>query len=1061
MFGRTSRHYGYFRKPQFLAVFLLFIALITGAALFNPDPAQAAIPKLINFQGKITQATGGNIGANVADGTYSMQFKLYDALTSGSLLWTETYDQPSGSCAKPTLTNGVFNVKLGTCNALTIDFNPGSLFLTINFAPTGVAYDGEMSPRKQLLAAAYAFNANNLVGDGRIDNTYAPADATNPAAKHTYNPSVSSSNNALSLSANNNVSGAGLLVTHAGTGVGLQLAGAGAAARTIKSDGAALVLQTTTSGNITLDPQTGIVAGAAGLTIRSGGATALALDSGGAAALNLGITNATSVVIGRASQTLQLKSFASIAANGVLYLSDTSGTVAETAASTGTQCLVSASAGAAPTWGSCGGGSSPFTTTAGVISQTTATEQLNLIMGEAGDYGLRVTTSLAPTVDLVQIDNTSATTTNGVDALVATIRTATGAGANNSALHAIINNAPVDASDILNGLEITGAAQTVASTTQNLVFVDAAASGNTAGTLNGLRIDTITTPGAAAEIAISLGSGWDQSLQLTATDNTGSFTIADACAASCVNGTTTPNKLLELRDLSTNFGASLLAGAFIELTSTIKEEFNRQRTSLAVDTTGGQNGAFGNGGGWGVYEGGTTPNCTFSSLADSVNGITRMAASGVASGCLMMMDEALNNAKLLYNVANLPVFLMKMKPGQADANSAVYAGMADSTDGLVAAPTNFIGFSNNNAGTLGNTWIGTTRNANTQTTVVCTGQTISTTQYAVLMVEVRASNSVRFWIDTSAADGINFTECGSGSSTNIPAGNLAPELHWQELTGGSATNSQLDLDYFRSWQDDSPSPAVEGLVIEETPLLPFEARAALATLVDNKQAAGTDQSETGVNLLTADRLLAGLEVITPEVWAEGLTVDSVTALNKEIIFNSDITLFGRPYFNKDTAGLAEIQQGDTSVDIIFDKEYLEQPIVTVSLTMAADEEDDRSARQQAEFIDELFDDNIRYLVVNKNEQGFTIILSKSAPQNLMFSWVALAVKDVKAFTSRSPDSEDEEPQSSPDPEPQVAGDSTVIVDEPVDPPAPEEIEEIIDPLPEPEIIPEAETSETS
>lgn len=147
-------------------VLILFIAL--GYFRLNSQTVSAAIPKYINFQGKLTAVSGGT---NVADGTYAMEFKIYNAATNGSLLWTETFDQASGACAKVAVTSGVFNVKLGTCNAMTFDVTGGSLYLSVNFAPTGIAYDGEMTPRKQLVSSAFAFNANNLVGDGKIDIT--------------------------------------------------------------------------------------------------------------------------------------------------------------------------------------------------------------------------------------------------------------------------------------------------------------------------------------------------------------------------------------------------------------------------------------------------------------------------------------------------------------------------------------------------------------------------------------------------------------------------------------------------------------------------------------------------------------------------------------------------------------------------------------------------------------------------------------------------------------------------------------------------------------------------
>ncbi len=157
-----------FTKKHFMSVLLLCV-LVASFGYINPQPAQAAagIPKLINFQGKLTDATDGT---NVPNGTYSMQFKLYDDPTAGSLLWTETWDGTGGS-TQVTVTNGVFNVKLGSFTALSSTFfNTDAIYLTVNFNDGG-GYDGEMSPRKRLTAAAYAFNANNLVGDGIINIT--------------------------------------------------------------------------------------------------------------------------------------------------------------------------------------------------------------------------------------------------------------------------------------------------------------------------------------------------------------------------------------------------------------------------------------------------------------------------------------------------------------------------------------------------------------------------------------------------------------------------------------------------------------------------------------------------------------------------------------------------------------------------------------------------------------------------------------------------------------------------------------------------------------------------
>jgi hypothetical protein len=52
-------------------------------------------------------------------------------------------------------------------------------------------------------------------------------------------------------------------------------------------------------------------------------------------------------------------------------------------------------------------------------------------------------------------------------------------------------------------------------------------------------------------------------------------------------------------------------------------------------------------------------------------------------------------------------------------------------------------------------------------------------------------------------------------------------------------------------------------------------------------------------------------------------------------------------------------------------------------------------------IKDLFNSNVQFLVVNKNEKGFTIVLKDKAPQDINFSWIALAVKSAKTWSSKT------------------------------------------------------------
>jgi Chaperone of endosialidase len=145
---------------------------------------------------------------------------------------------------------------------------------------------------------------------------------------------------------------------------------------------------------------------------------------------------------------------------------------------------------------------------------------------------------------------------------------------------------------------------------------------------------------------------------------------------------------------------------------------------------------------------------------------------------------------------------------------------------------------------------------------------------------------------------------------------------------------------------------------------------------------------------------------SPGLSAGPNSIDEIT------LFKKDITFLGRPYFNNDTAGFAIIQAGDRKVTISFTDEYLAQPVINVGATMNAkaalkDETDPvkiqamQSAAESA--AQELFDAGIQYLVIDKNEKGFTLLLNKPAPKDIGFSWIALAVKDPKIVISRGPD----------------------------------------------------------
>ncbi|MEK7072382.1 MAG: DUF5011 domain-containing protein, partial [Patescibacteria group bacterium] len=138
-------------------------------------------------------------------------------------------------------------------------------------------------------------------------------------------------------------------------------------------------------------------------------------------------------------------------------------------------------------------------------------------------------------------------------------------------------------------------------------------------------------------------------------------------------------------------------------------------------------------------------------------------------------------------------------------------------------------------------------------------------------------------------------------------------------------------------------------------------------------------------------VLEGLSVNGTSTLSGILRVDNIYSIGDLLSILSDTEFLGRLYFNSDTAGFALIKQGDKSVDIVFEREYAEQPIINTSISLDGDESS----------ADNIFNNDIKFTVIKKNLKGFTIILNKPADSDINFGWTAIAVKNPKKFTSVS------------------------------------------------------------
>ena len=122
----------------------------------------ANVPNVINYQGRLTDASGDP----VADNTYNVKFTIYDAVVAGTDLWNSTI-QPI------TTVDGLFTYQLGSNIAL-----PAGIFSDTNrYLGIVIGADPEITPRTRFITSAYAFQAQNadLASDAESLNGSAPS----------------------------------------------------------------------------------------------------------------------------------------------------------------------------------------------------------------------------------------------------------------------------------------------------------------------------------------------------------------------------------------------------------------------------------------------------------------------------------------------------------------------------------------------------------------------------------------------------------------------------------------------------------------------------------------------------------------------------------------------------------------------------------------------------------------------------------------------------------------------------------------------------------------------
>jgi len=163
------------RKDSLVLMTLIFPILVSTAA--------GDVPDLINYQGILTDASGGG-GEN---GTYAIEARLWDSESGGNPIWGRRYDV--------SVVNGGFSVMLGApggavlegetfaVNEIGYAFSGDDRYLQITLvSKDGVLLDPPrlIEPRQRVLSAPFALQAGNGVPVGGIVPWVPPQEASTP-----------------------------------------------------------------------------------------------------------------------------------------------------------------------------------------------------------------------------------------------------------------------------------------------------------------------------------------------------------------------------------------------------------------------------------------------------------------------------------------------------------------------------------------------------------------------------------------------------------------------------------------------------------------------------------------------------------------------------------------------------------------------------------------------------------------------------------------------------------------------------------------------------------------
>lgn len=150
-------------------------------------------------------------------------------------------------------------------------------------------------------------------------------------------------------------------------------------------------------------------------------------------------------------------------------------------------------------------------------------------------------------------------------------------------------------------------------------------------------------------------------------------------------------------------------------------------------------------------------------------------------------------------------------------------------------------------------------------------------------------------------------------------------------------------------------------------------------------------------------LFEGILTVLDTLTTNNFIVNGASTFFSDALFKGNVNFEKSPTFSSDTGGFATIVKGTNRVEVQFDNQFENDPVVNAQVSFDEKQDNQGNIIPTNDIEKSYFAQGYKFIIVNRSKKGFTIALNKNAADDVNFTWTAIQVKDAKNIQSRLPE----------------------------------------------------------